>query len=112
MAHMEASEVSRKTRSSGHAWPLFRTTFSADGVSVEPSAQLPFLRRGLRLVVRWDELTRIERTRRGIRFIFKDERRPVVVATLWKHERLVRVVQNHCPVKFDPTLRRSTWSTV
>jgi hypothetical protein len=94
------------------SWPLFTTTLTCDGISAAPTIPLPFVRRAFKLTARWDELARIERTRRGIRLIFKDNRRPVVVGTPTRHLELARVVQTVCPVQFDPTLRPSSWTTV
>lgn len=94
-----------------HGWPLFRLILKNDGVSLAPSVNLPFLRRAPRLEARWNEFSRIERTGRGIRFIFKDERPPMVVAT-WRHSGLEQVVGTLCPVEFDLTLRPSTWGSV
>jgi hypothetical protein len=94
-----------------YGWPRFRSEFSEVGITVAPLVPQFLFLGSVRVEARWDEITRIERTRRGIRLVFKDDRKPVVVATL-RHRRLIKVVQTLCPVEFDPTLRRSYWWNV
>ena len=101
----------RDTTPRTHSWPLFRLTLSEQGLVLEPAVGLPVVRRGPHLDVPWRDVAKIERTRRGVRLVFAGERKPVVVAT-WRHERLVQTIKALCPVEFDPTLRRSTWTTV
>jgi hypothetical protein len=93
-----------------HGWPFARTTIGMTGFAVRWSRWHPFERVG-NVAAKWDEIERVERTQRGIRFVFKDGRSPVVVASLYKHGRLVDAVRTS-PVMFDPTLRPSTWTTI
>jgi hypothetical protein len=95
-----------------NGWPFRRTTLTVDGISIRPAWRRSQSHKGALVCAKWADLARIERTRGGIRLIFIDARQPVVVATLWKAERLQLVVQRFCPVEYDPTLRPGTWSSI
>ena len=97
-----------------NGWPFFKTTLTVDGISVATAIRLPFFRKlfPFALTAQWAELAKVERTRQGIRLIFKDNRKPVVVATPTRHKQLVRVVQSACPIEFDPTLRPGSWTSI
>lgn len=94
-----------------HGWPFYRTTITVNGISVEPATRIPLLLRRVHIAAGWAEVSRVERTQNGIRLVFKDKRKPVVVASLVKSERLVQAIRS-CPVPFDPTMRPSTWTDV
>jgi hypothetical protein len=94
-----------------HGWPLLRTTLTSDGIHVAAALRRGRSPNGFSVTAEWNELKRVERTRRGIRLVFRDDRQAVVVGTL-RPQRLWDVVRDRCPVPFDSTLRPSTWSTV
>jgi hypothetical protein len=94
----------------GHAfsrgWPLNRLTMNRDGVEVRPSTWLG----GPRLSYAWNEIARVERTRRGLRFRFKERGKTFVVGKPWGGDRLARNAQSLCPERFDPVVHPvTTW---
>jgi hypothetical protein len=77
------------------------------GVRVEPSTFLE----GPRRSYRWEEIERVERTSRGLRFRCGDRGKTFVVGTPTGAKRLLQLVEWYCPQElFDSAEHPTSWS--
>lgn len=85
-------------------WPWFQIEFDSQGVHIGPSLKVwphycakPFL---------WTDLLRVERSRRGIRFHFKNkDRRQLQIWTPTARNTLEDELLRYVPDIWDPTVR-------
>jgi hypothetical protein len=88
-------------------WPLHRLFVGNGGVRVEPSSLLG----GPGFSFRWDEIERVERTARGLRFRCTDEGKTFAVGTPFGAKGLQQLAETYCPPGvYDSTEHPVSWT--
>jgi len=89
-------------------WPLYRLNMSRWGVDLKPSTPTWLPPGGPQFSYAWEEIAKVERTRRGLRFRFAERGMTFVVGGPTTGERLARAAETFCPDRFDPAIHPVT----